>query len=336
MCYVLFLTELGLHSTEETIPMPELCDNEENISWINEVSEKIVQKWFFENADVVEELRTVLEDEEHNENYWIKTVVGDRFKCHYCDRSYAFIGSLKTHESQLHGYVEESTKVKGSEKDEKKDELYDYVVHLFKLAALHKNLDTAVDMGDGHRSVRSAKYELPIYNKTNKTKYLIGSVHLTSLVSGTLPAEKQEQLITNRFVNLSGGANNNMALDEYVELLNRDTKQACSGHQTKASILKHSKEYPHLIDAIKHIDLINEVQGRKGIHKHPSYKKDVMKTANELIQISAFDEIPGRTLTCRNIVCHRNPFLDSYKKLPTMIFRHLPTLPFCRLRNVHI
>lgn len=89
---------------------------------------------------------------------------------------------------------------------------------------------------------------MPIYNKTNKTKYLIGSIHLTALVSGTLQADKQEQLIANRFVNLSGGANNNMALDEYVELLNRDTKQACSGHQTKTSILKHSKEYPHLID----------------------------------------------------------------------------------------
>lgn len=57
-------------------------------------------------------------------------------------------------------------------------------------------------MGDGHRSVRSAKYELPIYNKTNKTKYLIGSIHLTA--SGTLQADKQEQLIANRFVNLSG------------------------------------------------------------------------------------------------------------------------------------
>ena len=44
-----------------------------------------------------------------------------------------------------------------------------------------------------------------------------------------------------------------------------------------------------------------------------------MKTANELIQISAFSEIPGRTLTCRDSVRHKNPFVDSYKKLPTMI-----------------
>lgn len=49
---------------------------------------------------------------------------------------------------------------------------------------LYKNLDMAVDMVDGERSVRSAKYELPLYNKTNKVKYLIGSVHLTALKAG--------------------------------------------------------------------------------------------------------------------------------------------------------
>ena len=88
-------------------------------------------------------------------------------------------------------------------------------------------------MADGNRSVRSAKYETPLYNKTQKTKYLIGSIHLTSLVSGTLPSQQTERLIANRFINLSGGKNSNMALDEYVELVNRDTKNFCSGYQTK-------------------------------------------------------------------------------------------------------
>lgn len=37
--------------------------------------------------------------------------------------------------------------------------MHDYFVMLFKLVILHKNLDTAVDMGDGERAVKSAKYE---------------------------------------------------------------------------------------------------------------------------------------------------------------------------------
>lgn len=65
MCCVLFFKEFGLRSTEEKIPVPELSSSEENVSWINEVSERIVKNWFFENTDLVQELRNVFEDEHH-------------------------------------------------------------------------------------------------------------------------------------------------------------------------------------------------------------------------------------------------------------------------------
>lgn len=116
------------------------------------------------------------------------------------------------------------------EKPKKKndsDELQDYISLLFKLTLLHKNLDTAVDMGDGERSVRFTKYELPIYNRTRKVKYVIGSIHLSALTSGVLEEEQCERLVANRFVNVQGGRNNNIALDEYLEILNRESKIAC-------------------------------------------------------------------------------------------------------------
>lgn len=47
MCCVLFFKEFGLRSTEEKIPVPELSSSEEKVSWINEVSERIVKNWFF-------------------------------------------------------------------------------------------------------------------------------------------------------------------------------------------------------------------------------------------------------------------------------------------------
>lgn len=59
-------------------------------------------------------------------------------------------------------------KDKKPKKKNDSDELQDYISLLFKLTLLHNNLDTAVDMGDGERSVRSTKYELPIYNRTRK------------------------------------------------------------------------------------------------------------------------------------------------------------------------
>ena len=142
-------------------------------------------------------------------------------------------------------------------------------------------------MGDGLRSVRSAKYETPIYNKTNKTKYLIGSVHCTARACGSLPREQTERLVWNRSINISGGKNHNMSVDEFVELVNRDTEATCSGFQTKDSILTHSREFLHLINATKHFDTIWEVRKRKGFHKEPSYLEDVKKVSVEFLQVKA-------------------------------------------------
>lgn len=91
-----------------------------------------------------------------------------------------------------------------------------------------------------------------------------------------------------------------MGLDEYVELLNRDSKFACSSYQTKDSIIGHSKEFPHLITMVKHYDLICEVHRRKGFHKLPSYKEDVKKVLKDLIAIDAFKVKPRRKLKCKN------------------------------------
>ncbi|XP_048251373.1 uncharacterized protein LOC125379194 [Haliotis rufescens] len=43
-----------------------------------------------------------------------------------------------------------------------------------------------------------------------------------------LPKEQTERLVANRFINLQGGRNNNIAPDEFIDMLNRDSKIACS------------------------------------------------------------------------------------------------------------
>lgn len=54
------------------------------------------------------------------------------------------------------------------------DELFNYIVLVFKFIVLLKNFDIVIDMGDGVRFVRLVKYE--IFNKINKLKYVIGCV----------------------------------------------------------------------------------------------------------------------------------------------------------------
>ncbi|XP_062582660.1 uncharacterized protein LOC134244405 [Saccostrea cucullata] len=335
MCCVLFLQELGIHNSEESVSLPdEFCtwNKDQKIQWLNNICERIVKKWFFGDGDLFEDLRQILTDPDHEENYWFANFQDGRFSCHYCGKTYSHLRSAESHEKEIHGHSKPSER-KSTASSLKQDELHDYLLALFRLAALHRNLDSAVDMADGNRSVRSAKYETPLYNKTHKTKYLIGSIHLTSLVSGTLPSLQTERLIANRFINLSGGKNSNMALDEYVELVNRDTKNTCSGFQSKESIIAHSKQFPLLIKAVKNLDMISDIHKRKGFHNIPSYKSDVQKIIVDLFDIDGFSYHEGRKLKCRQLVQNSNPFSDCHKQLVNMIYRHKPLLPFRRLRN---
>lgn len=337
ICLVMLLKHFEVESVEEFSVPEDLksMSDDDKISWIDGVSYDIIKKWFFDGQnDVFEDLREIVSDMQHPENYWLSNLNDGRIKCHFCDKTYVCVGSLKGHETKVHNVTIE--KPKATKKDKNQDQLHDYTIMLFKLTMLHKNLDSAVDMGDGDRVVRSAKYELPIYNITNKTKYLIGSIHLTSLASGLLTSEQTDRFIANRFVNLQGGVNNNISLDEYLEMLNRDSKIACSGHQTKESILKHSKGYPHIVNVAKHFDEISEERKRKGFHHIPSYETDVMKVAKDMLEMNVLTPTPKRSLNSVSLHCKKQPFDHAFKGLCTMIHRHIPKVPYHRLRDPHL
>lgn len=335
LCLLLFLDFFEIKDLDSEIPLPvnfQQMSNEDKVKWLNTVCSEVLKKWFFENTnDVCASIRDVLDNPEHAENYWVSSLDDNRLKCHFCPKSYAYVGSLKSHEKKVH-----NVEIKEPKKSilKKADKLQDYLIMVFKLTLLHKNLDSAVDMGDGEPSVRSAKYEIPIYNKTNKTKYTIGSIHLTALTSGIRPPEQTDRLIANRFVNLQGGRNNNIALDEYLEMLNRDSKTACSGHQTKESIINHSKQYPLLINLTEYFDEISELRKRKGFHHLPSYTSDVHSIVKDLLQLDIFKK--STYLKFKGFKVDRNPFDNCVTGLSNMIQRHTPKVPFHRLRNPHI
>lgn len=340
ICCTMFLKEFGKSEFDSQIDLPEGFQDESDdkkITWMNDLCQTIVKKWFFDNKDdIFEELRAILEDPNHPENYWLDTDEDGHFKCHFCDKSYASVGSLKAHEIIKHQHVVPTKKKKSSPAPCKDtDELFNYIVLVFKLTALLKNLDTAIDMGDGARSVRSAKYEMPIFNKTNKLKYVIGCVQLVDMSENphTLTSQQRERFIANRTINLQGGKNNNIALDEYIEMINRDSKNIVSGHQTKENIIERSKQFPHLINYVKNFDVISEIKGRKGFHKLPNYKVDVSKIAKELLEIRCLEYQPKRQLHCRDLSVDKDPYSNSIKGLPIMIHRHKPSTPFSRLRN---
>lgn len=119
-------------------------------------------------------------------------------------------------------------------------------------------------------------------------------------------------------------------------MLNRNMKTTCVGHQTKESIIKHSKEYPHLINVTKHFDEETNVRVRKGFHHLPSYKSDVAKVAKDLLQEDVFNYQVNRKLKCKQISKDKYPFDLAFSGLRTMIHRHEPKVPYHRLRDRHV
>lgn len=115
----------------------------------------IVKKWFFDNKDdIFEELRVILEDFNYFENYWLDIDEDGYFKCYFCDKLYVFVGSLKVYEIIKYQYVVFILKKKFLLvlcKDI--DELFNYIVLVFKFIVLLKNFDIVIDMGDGVRFV---------------------------------------------------------------------------------------------------------------------------------------------------------------------------------------
>lgn len=134
-------------------------------------------------------------------------------------------------------------------------------------------------------------------------------------------------------MNIQGGKNNNIALDEYIEMLNRDTKASCTGHKTKDSILKHAKEYPLLVEFTKQFEEAGELGHRKGFHHLSSYATDIEKVVKDLLEKHVLQKVENRKLNVKLTGLDKNPFFNCSVGLSTMLHRHRPWPPYGQLRD---
>lgn len=106
------------------------------------------------------------------------------------------------------------------------------------------------------------------------------------------------------------------------------------GHQTKESILKHSKEYPLLVEMTKHMKKSAVQVYEKVFTICHQYTADVKLVLKDLLERNAVQS--EEEIKCKNLIAERNPFDKCASKLSTMIQRHNPTSPYCRLKDPHV
>lgn len=102
----------------------EKFSSNDKISWLNGISREILQEYFFESQnDIMHDLREIITDISHPENYYLSNLENDRVQCHFCPKSYAYVGSLKAHEEKVHGA---KTPISKPSNEKVKDELGDH------------------------------------------------------------------------------------------------------------------------------------------------------------------------------------------------------------------
>lgn len=183
--------------------------------------------------------------------------------------------------------------------------------------------------------MRSTKYKIPIFNKTNKLKYIIKYIQLININKNphTLTNQQKKHFITNQTINLQKKKNNNITLNKYIKIINHNNKNIISNHQTKKNIIKHSKQFPHLINYIKNFNIISKIKNQKKFHKLPNYKINISKITKKLLKIKYLKYQPKKQLHYQNLSINKNPYSNSIKKLPIIIHKHKPSTPFNHLHN---
>lgn len=134
VCLVMFLAIMNSRSVDEEVLVPEDFDNKtdkEKAEWIDGISRQILKKWFFEESDdICENLREIISNPDHPDNYWISNMQDDgRFKCHHCNKTYKYSNTLQYHEKKYHDVNIEKPKPK--QRKSGTDEVNEYILMFF-------------------------------------------------------------------------------------------------------------------------------------------------------------------------------------------------------------
>ncbi|CAC5406573.1 unnamed protein product [Mytilus coruscus] len=147
------------------------------------------------------------------------------------------------------------------------------------------------------RLVRHWKYAGLVYHIAKKTKYRLESFLLLAGINALYTPRQREQIVHNRFVNLSDGEGKNLDGDYVMELLNRYAKS-----RVKLLGPNHS---PEIVDRIgktmmvchriqENLEKSLKIPPSSSSHSKQTLDKDRLSIIKQLKDGQVFKSIPGR------------------------------------------
>ena len=178
------------------------------------------------------------------------------------------------------------------------DYVYNYATGLLKLGLIRRVAVMTTAAGDGNRALRHWKFAMLMYDQAAKIKYRLESFLLIASVKALLPARLGQQVLHNRFVNLSGGEGNNLDGDYVMELLNNKAKQKIKQlgpNHTPEMVMQIGKTLNFCHDVAKNVEYQMNVAPISREKTIQSLNHDRMLVLEELVDNAhVFTYTPGR------------------------------------------
>jgi L1 cell adhesion molecule like protein len=178
------------------------------------------------------------------------------------------------------------------------DYIFNYATGVLKFGLIRRVAVMTTAAGDGERALRHWKFAMLVYDQAGKIKYRLEAFLFIASVRALLPARLGQQIIHNRFVNLTGGEGNNLDGDYVMELLNNKAKQKIKQlgpNHTPQMVMQIGKTLNFCHDVAKNVEYQMNVAPISREKTIQSLHHDRMLVLEELVgNACVFTYTPGR------------------------------------------
>ena len=203
------------------------------------------------------------------------------------DKKKAFITNLAESVVEEFALVEEAFNYKQIAECDNTDHVYNYARTICHYGSLIMEFMDAWAEGDGERIYTCWQVFLPhFYNHSTRSKYAVEAVRL-QLQQQVLSNQLSHELIWGRFVNLKGGAGNNLPSDLVNEFINKDIKDIIRnmGSNVSENALKRAARSISKIKATcTNFDTVSNIHPQASAHAARSLKEDINKVVSSVLK----------------------------------------------------
>ena len=129
-----------------------------------------------------------------------------------------------------------------------------------------------------------------------KPKYALAAIRLHAQLNALLTPREAHSVIWNRTINLRGGVERNVPIDQVMEHNIRETKELMYAHGANVNF-SSAQTYSRASNPIKEtiLNFDDQIKSKKQSSKHKRKKdEDIFVVIKTLQEVNALKEIPGR------------------------------------------